>query len=40
MDLDSVRDDLTGVVQRTLERAHLPGWVSRPGSYYGRSPTR
>jgi hypothetical protein len=31
VDLDSVRDDLTGVVQRTLEPAHLSVWVSRPG---------
>ena len=31
VDLDSVQDDLTGVVQRTLEPAHLSVWVSRPG---------
>jgi hypothetical protein len=31
VDLDSVRDDLTGVVQQTLEPAHLSVWVSRPG---------
>jgi hypothetical protein len=29
VDLDSVRDDLTGVVRRTLEPAHLSVWVSR-----------
>jgi hypothetical protein len=29
VDLDSVRDDLTGVVQQTLEPAHLSAWVSR-----------
>jgi hypothetical protein len=29
VDLDSVRDDLAGVVQRTLEPAHLGIWVSR-----------
>ena len=28
-DLDSVRDDLTGVVQQVLEPAHLSVWVSR-----------
>jgi hypothetical protein len=32
VDLDSVRDDLAGVVQRTLEPSHLSVWVSRPGS--------
>ena len=31
VDLDSVQDDLTGVVQRTLEPAHLSVWVSRRG---------
>ena len=31
MDLDSVRDDLAGVVQQALEPAHLSVWVSRPG---------
>ena len=31
VDLDSVRDDLTGVVQRTLEPAHLSVGVSRGG---------
>jgi hypothetical protein len=29
VDLDSVRDDLAGVVQQTLEPAHLSVWVSR-----------
>jgi hypothetical protein len=29
VDLDSVRDDLTGVVQETLEPVHLSVWVSR-----------
>ena len=29
VDLDSVRDDLTGVIQQTLEPAHLSVWVSR-----------
>jgi hypothetical protein len=29
VDLDSVRDDLTGVVQQALEPAHLSIWVSR-----------
>ena len=28
-DLDSVRDDLAGVVQRALEPAHVSIWVSR-----------
>ena len=32
VDLDSVRDDLASVVQRTLEPSHLSVWVSRPGS--------
>jgi hypothetical protein len=31
VDLDSVQDDLTGVVQQTLEPAHLSVWVSRRG---------
>ena len=31
-DLDSVRDDLAGVVHRTLEPAHVSLWVSPPGS--------
>jgi len=30
IDLDSVRDDLTGVVQQALEPARLSIWVSRP----------
>ena len=29
VDLDSVRDDLTGVVQQALEPAHLLAWISR-----------
>ena len=28
VDLDSVRDDLAGVVHRTLEPAHLSVWIS------------
>jgi hypothetical protein len=28
VDLNSVRDDLTGVVQRALEPAHLSVWIS------------
>jgi len=31
VDLDSVQDDLTGVIQQTLEPAHLALWVSRRG---------
>jgi hypothetical protein len=31
VDLDSVQNDLTGVVQRTLEPAHVSVWVSRRG---------
>ena len=31
VDLDSVQDDLAGVVQHALEPAHLSIWVSRPG---------
>jgi hypothetical protein len=30
VDLDTVRDDLAGVVQQALEPAHLSLWVSRP----------
>jgi hypothetical protein len=30
VDLDSVRDDLAGVVQQALEPAHLSVWISRP----------
>ena len=32
VDLDSVRNDLAGVVQQTLEPAHVSVWISRPGS--------
>jgi hypothetical protein len=31
VDLDSVRDDLAAVVQRTLEPAHVSVWITRPG---------
>jgi peptidoglycan/LPS O-acetylase OafA/YrhL len=31
VDLDAVRDDLAGVVTRTLEPAHVSVWISRPG---------
>src|SRR5580658_2911504 len=31
VDLDSVRDDLTGVVHQALEPAHISVWVSRRG---------
>ena len=31
VDLDAVRDDLTGVVHRALEPAHVSVWISRPG---------
>ena len=31
VDLDSVQNDLTGVIQQTLEPAHLALWVSRRG---------
>ena len=31
VDLDAVRDDLAGVVQRTLEPAHVSVWISRRG---------
>jgi hypothetical protein len=30
-DLDAVRDDLTGVVSRVLEPAHVSVWINRPG---------
>jgi hypothetical protein len=30
VDLDTVRDDLAGVVQQALEPAHLSLWISRP----------
>ena len=30
VDLSSVRDDLTGVVARALEPAHVSVWISRP----------
>jgi hypothetical protein len=30
VDLSSVRDDLTGVVSRALEPAHVSVWISRP----------
>ena len=30
VDLDSVRDDLAGVVQQALEPVHLSLWVSPP----------
>jgi len=30
VDLDSVQEDLTGVVHQTLEPAHLSVWISRP----------
>ncbi len=29
VDLDSVRDDLAGVVQKALEPAHLSVWISQ-----------
>jgi hypothetical protein len=29
VDLDSVRDDLTGVVQQALEPAHVSVWVNQ-----------
>jgi hypothetical protein len=29
VDLDSVRDDLTGIVQQALEPEHLSVWVRR-----------
>jgi hypothetical protein len=31
VELDAVRDDLTGVVQHAREPAHVSVWVSRPG---------
>jgi len=31
VDLDSVRDDLAAVVQRTLEPTHVSVWITRPG---------
>jgi hypothetical protein len=31
VDLDAVRDDLSGVVNRALEPAHVSLWVSRGG---------
>jgi hypothetical protein len=31
VDLDSVRDDLAGVVQQALEPAHISVWVSQRG---------
>jgi hypothetical protein len=31
MDLDAVRDDLTGAVQRALEPAHVSVWISQRG---------
>ena len=31
VDLDSVRDDLAGVVQQTLEPAHVSVWISQRG---------
>jgi hypothetical protein len=37
VDLDSVRDDLTGVVHQALEPAHLSVWVSRP-EWHRRTP--
>jgi hypothetical protein len=44
VDLDAVRDDLAGVVTRTLEPAHVSIWISRPGwglvTPYGGSGSR
>jgi len=37
VDLDSVRDDLTEVVQQALEPAHISLWVSRPDRRPARS---
>jgi len=37
VDLDSVRDDLTEVVQQALEPAHISLWVSRPDRGPARS---
>jgi hypothetical protein len=31
VDLDSVRDDLAGVVLKALEPAHVSVWISRRG---------
>ncbi|HYB17400.1 MAG TPA: hypothetical protein VEF71_18285 [Streptosporangiaceae bacterium] len=31
VDLDSVRDDLAGVVHQALEPAHVPVWISERG---------
>jgi hypothetical protein len=31
VDLDSVRDDLAGVVNRALEPAHISMWISNRG---------
>jgi hypothetical protein len=31
VDLDSVRDDLAGVVHQALEPAHVSVWISRRG---------
>jgi hypothetical protein len=31
VDLDSIRDDLAGVVQKTLEPAHVSLWMRNPG---------
>jgi hypothetical protein len=31
VDLDSVRDDLTGVVHQALEPAHLSVWINQRG---------
>lgn len=30
VDLNSVRDDLTGIVSRALEPTHVSVWISRP----------
>jgi hypothetical protein len=29
VDLDSIRDDLAGVIHQTLEPAHLSVWISQ-----------
>jgi hypothetical protein len=31
VDLEAVRDDLTGVVQQALEPAHVSLWINEPG---------
>jgi len=31
VDLDSVRDDLTGVVHQALEPAHVSAWINERG---------